>query len=207
MKRKRRRLVVTEKSLFMFSMTNKSDGSWKMLRRYPLRDLRQVVISSKNYTLAAFVFIKGPDFLIDSCRRIDIVIYIAQMMKRANLKLFRILYLKSFNMQSNFNDDILGKQLSSSFHESQSRKSNGSRDDKRNTGIHSDLATIGDDDCDRKLPILQETFRNAKMSGFLKLRKVTKRWFSVKKTFKEFFFILTNVGLVYFKKYGVRKIF
>lgn len=206
MKRKRRRLVVTEKSLFLYSTVNRTNGSWKTLRRYPLKDLRQVVISSKNYTLAAFVFIKGPDFMIDSCRRIDIVIYIAQMMKRAKLKLFRILYMKSFNMQTNFNEDILGKKLTSSFHESQTRKSKGKK--RSNSSLEeADITQIGDEDCDRKLPILQETFRNAKISGFLKLRKVTKKWFSVKKTFREYFFILTNIGLVYFKKYGVRNFF
>lgn len=200
MKRKRRRLVVTEKSLFLFSKENMKNGSWKMLRKYPLRDLRQVVISSQNYTLAAFVFIKGPDFMIDSCRRIDIVIYIAQMMRRAQLNLFRILFLKTFNMKANMNNDIMGKQLTSSFHESQTRKSKGNK-----TRSTTDFSAIGDEERDKQLPILQETFRNAKMSGFLKLRKVTKKWFSVKKTFKEYFFILTNVGLVYFKNYGVSK--
>ena len=46
------------------------------------------------------------------------------------------------------------------------------------------------------LPHLQDTYRNAFRSGFLK--KLNKSWFV--NEFKEYFFILTNVGIIYFRK-------
>lgn len=46
------------------------------------------------------------------------------------------------------------------------------------------------------LPHLQDTYRNAFRSGFLK--KLKKGWFIDE--FKEYFFILTNVGIIYFKQ-------
>lgn len=199
LKRKRRRIIITQKSLFMFSCITNKDGTWKLLRRYPLKHLRQVVISSKNFTMAAFIFIKGPDFMIDSVRRIDIVIYLSQMIKRANMPMFRILYLKSFDLKSGFDNEIMGDKLSSNLETKHSKK----KGKMTASDSEADITVIGDQGSDKKIPILQETFRNVKISGFLKLRKVSKGWFSTKSVFKEYFFILTNVGVVYFKHYGV----
>lgn len=201
LKRKRRRLVITKKSLFMFSSFNNKDGTWKLLRRYPLKHLRQVVISSKNFTMAAFIFIKGPDFMIDSLRRIDIVIYLSQMIKKSEMDMFRILYLKSFDLKSGLNNEIMGNKLSSNL-ESKHSKSK-AKGKMTPSDADADITIVGDQGADKKIPILQETFRNVKISGFLKLRKIRKGWFSTKKVFKEYFFILTNVGIVYFKHYGV----
>ena len=55
-----------------------------------------------------------------------------------------------------------------------------------------------------KISIFQDTVRNAKISGYLKIRRTVKKLFGTKHVFAEFFFILTNLGLVFYKKMGVR---
>jgi len=95
MKRKRMRLMITNRSIFIF----KSNNSWKIIRRYSLQDLKQIVVSAKNFTLTAFKFNQGFDMLMDSYRRIDIVLYLAQRMKKANIPIFKIVYLRNFKLK------------------------------------------------------------------------------------------------------------
>lgn len=52
-----------------------------------------------------------------------------------------------------------------------------------------------------ELKILQETFRNSKRSGYLHLRKKG-TFFGY--TWSSYFFMASNIGLVYFKTFGVR---
>ena len=58
------------------------------------------MVSSKNCSLAAFVFQKGNDFLLDSSRRTEVIAYVASMVKKAEITTFKIVYLNSFNMVS-----------------------------------------------------------------------------------------------------------
>jgi hypothetical protein len=96
MRRKRVQIIVTKIGLYLFTKMSKSEieklkrkhkkknkifTEWKLFRKYRISDLKQVVISSKNFTLAAFVFEKGFDFLMDSCRRTEIIAYISQVLK------------------------------------------------------------------------------------------------------------------------------
>lgn len=52
------------------------------------------------------------------------------------------------------------------------------------------------------LPFLQQAIRNSKKSGFLALRG--KRWYGAMKL-SEFFWLLSNIGMIAFKKYGEKK--
>jgi len=90
---------VSKKLLQKIKKTSKgrSITEWEMSTSYKLSDLRQIVVSSKNCSLAAFVFEKGNDFLMDSCRRSEIIAYVASMIKKASITTFKILYLNSFN--------------------------------------------------------------------------------------------------------------
>ena len=166
MERKRMKLLITIEAIYLF----KGKKAWKPVRRYDLCDLERVIISAKNFTLTVFSFRKGYDILLDSYRRIDIILYIAQRMKKAKLNLFKIVYLRNFKM----------------------RKREKSSKDK-----DYDLSLI--ESSKSELPILQETFRNARRAGYMKLRK--KKLFG--KSFTEYFFILSNLGLIYFKSFGV----
>jgi hypothetical protein len=198
MKRKRVQIVVTKSAFYLFSnkkiksnsgKSNKSSWTtkWKLIKYYKLKDLKQVVISSKNYTLAAFIFDKDHDFLMDSCRRTEIISYICRRMKEASLNMFKILYLKSFD----FIDSSKKLPENKSKIESLENSLLGS------TGQKIPSSRLIDSE------VLQDTFKNAKISGYLKLMKVEKSIFSTKKIFKEYFFILSNLGLIYFKKFGV----
>ena len=89
------KIMITNRSLFLF----KGVRSWKIMRRYSLDDLKQVIVSAKNFTQTAFKFEHGYDLLMDSYRRIDIVLYLAQRMKKANIPLFKIVYLRSFKLK------------------------------------------------------------------------------------------------------------
>lgn len=172
MKRKRMKILITSRCIFLFE--GKNFKKWKVVRKYDLSDLKKVMISAKNYTLTAFMFEKGYDLLLDSYRRIDIVLYLAQRMKKAKLTLFNIIYLKSFKMRN---------------------RKKGDKSDVNLKKINLDMA----ESKKSKMPVLQETLRNCKRSGYLK--------FKVKKlfghSFTEYFFILSNLGLIYFKTFGV----
>lgn len=202
MKRKRVQIIVTKIGIYLFTKMSKSKTekkkktvftNWKILRKYKLSDLKQVMISSKNYTFAAFVFEKEFDFLMESCRRTEIIAYVSQRMKSdPTLKsMFRILYLNSFDaLQS-----TKGKVTNTS--KKKNNKSNSYTKKSKTQGI--DFSG----EKNSKLRILQETFRNAKLTGYLNLQRTVKKVFGKKKNFKEYFFILTNLGLLYFKKCGV----
>lgn len=174
MRRKRMKILVTSRCIFLFQ--SKNFKSWKVRRKYNLNDLKKVMISAKNYTLTAFMFEKGYDLLMDSYRRIDIVLYLAQRMKKAKLKLFRIVYLKSFKMRKR--------------EKGQNKNSSGALNP-----LNLDIAM----NKKSKLPVLQETLRNCKRAGYLKFK--VKKMFS--RSFSEYFFILSNLGLIYFKTFGV----
>ena len=101
LKRKKIKLMVTNRSIFIFNPNH----SWKIVRRYNLQDLKQVIVSAKNFTLTAFKFEKGFDMLVESYRRIDIVLYLAQRMKKAGIPIFRIVYLRDFNLKKELKAD------------------------------------------------------------------------------------------------------
>lgn len=172
MRRRRMKILITSKCIFLFQ--SKNYKNWKVKRKYELSDLKKVMISAKNYTLTAFMFEKGYDLLLDSYRRIDIVLYLAQRIKKAQLKLFTIVYLKSFKMRKRDKSKPIGDDLKV---------------------MHLDVA----ESKKSKLPVLQETLRNCKRAGYLRLR--VKKLF--KSSFSEFFFIMSNLGLIYFKSFGV----
>lgn len=164
MKRKRMKILVSTNGIYLF--TSKRNNKIKLERRYPLKNLTQVTITSKNYTLTLFSFTSGYDLLVDSYRRLDIILYIAQVVKKAGHELFKLTYLQSFKLKKRDREEV-------------------KIDYKKNFKS--------------QLPILQETFRNTARCGYLKIRK--RRLFG--HHFPEYFFILSNVGIVYFKNYGV----
>ena len=165
MKRKRMKVMITSDSIYIF----KGKKKWVLLRKYELRSLKKVVVSSKDFTLAALIFGKGYDLLIDSYRRVDIILYVAERMKQMGCQLFKIIYLRRFKMRKRKKDDP--NDLSIPFHEKNQKK----------------------------MPIMQEVFRNSRRSGYLKLK--VRRLFG--QNYLEFFFVLSNLGLIYFKSYGV----
>lgn len=97
-KRKKKRLLITPKSIFILNASGKA----KVQRRSSFESLKEVVISAKNFTLAVLVFSEGMNLMIDTYRRLDIITYISQIMKRNfPQKPFRIVYLKKESKRGN----------------------------------------------------------------------------------------------------------
>lgn len=71
MRRKRKKILITGQFVYIFSASKK----WKLDRNYPLSNLTQIAISAKNYTLMLLSFTENFDLLIDSYRRLDIILY------------------------------------------------------------------------------------------------------------------------------------
>ena len=162
LKKRRVAIIVTKTTIFVFR-----GKRFKLIRRSLLEDLDRVSISSKNCTLIALHFIKGYDMMIETYRRVDLILYTAMQMKKSKIPLFKLSYRKMFKLKSK-------KKISAKL------------DAKNNVKA--------------ALPQLQEVFRNSKKMGFMKLQKIG---FFVN-SYREYFFILTNLGLVYYKNYGVR---
>ena len=167
MKRNRVRLLITGKGIYIF--TGKKKNSWKVLRTYLIKNLEQITMTTENYTLFLLSFSSGYDLLIDSYRRLDIILYTAQRMKKQKMKVFSLVSIKNFKLKKR---------------------------DQTEIEINYKKEMKG------QLPILQETFRNCKRSGYLKLRR--KRLFGY--GYSEYFFILSNIGIVYFKTFGVSQL-
>lgn len=167
MRRKRKRILVTGQFIYIFSTSKK----WKLDRNYPLANLTQVAISAKNYTLMLLSFTQNFDLLVDSYRRLDIILYIVQRMRftRESEKHpeFKLIYLKNFRLRKRNREEV---------------------EINYKEGMKGELK------------ILQETFRNSKRSGYLKLRK-KRALFGF--NWSSYFFMASNIGLVYFKTFGV----
>lgn len=175
--------MITNRSIFLFRGKARE---WKIMRRYSLDDLKQVVVSAQNFTLTAFKFQRGYDMLLDSYRRIDIILYLAQRMKKADIPLFKIIYLRSFNLKKRKKQSKKSKQV---------KKKNSEK-----------LSLALAESSKTKVQILQETFRNAIHSGYLKLKEKKKiQIFGSNNV--EYFMILTSLGILYFKSFGVSRIF
>ena len=199
LKRRRRKLIITKKFIFTFSANSKRPSSpWTLKTQHALKHLDKVILSSKDSTVAALTFKKGNDFLLDSCRRLDIALYIAQIMKIEGKQRFKIIYMKNFDFMPSNKAPIMSEELCQTVSEFGSRIV----EKKQSKSLKLDMDLVNKQQ-NKRLNVLNETLRNARMSGFLRIRKSVRSFFTSRKVFKEYFFILTDIGLLYFKHYGV----
>lgn len=172
LKKKRLTLVVTENHIYVFDYRN-----WKLVFMNELQNLSAVSIASKNCTLLSMHFVSGGDLMLESYRRIDIILYCARNLKEANLNLFRLKIRKNFKGSSSKADDDAPMK---------------------------DIPTKDIERAKKSIEagFLQETIRNSKKSGYLRLMK--KGLFGGS-SFSEHFFVLSDLGLVCFKRFGDKK--
>ena len=71
LKKKRVCLLITGKHVFVYDL-----AKWKLLFVGELGELKAVSIASKNCTLLSFHFMRGDDLLIESYRRIDLIVVV-----------------------------------------------------------------------------------------------------------------------------------
>ena len=222
MDRQRVQIIITKLGIYLFGKMTKFETekmkkqlksqiftNWKLIHHYKLKNLEQVIISSENYTLAAFVFNDQDEFLIDSCRKTEIIAYVAHMMKFQADNKFKIMFLNSFNIpQPDLTTPKTIKEkkiklggkggmpsISQSFIGFEN--SFGNKKAKKN---QQSLSVVNRS----RSIIFQEIIRNSKLTGYLKLKQIIKRViFKDQVVFSEFFFVLTNLGLLYFKNQAV----
>ena len=180
LKKKRVVILITSKNVICLDLT-----SWKPIFMSELSNLSNVSISSKNCTLVSFSFVNG-DLLMESYRRIDLIVYCARYMKEASLKMFKLKIRKNFK--------------------SSNKPGKGGPGEGSHPEDDAPLKDIPLKDLEKakkqiETGFLQETIRNSKKSGYLRVFK--KGLFS--SAFSENFFILSDLGLVCFKKYGDKK--
>lgn len=162
-RRLRQMILLTKKRIYLIG--DKMDH----LITYEFSDLEEVTISIKDFNLFIFKFTNQPILLLDSYRRIDIILYIVQMIKLLDMKMFQVVSLRSFKLKKRKNNPI-------------------------------DLDKVRQ--ASMMLPIYGETFSHAKKTGFMKLERKGGIFSSTK--FKEYYFILSNLGLIYFSSFGVK---
>ena len=101
-RRNRSTIVITEKSLYIFTRSHKP----ALLCSYTLEDLEEVVLSSQDFTLFLLRFSNSSYILLDSYRRVDIVLYISQLENRKAGEMFQIIYLRSFKLKKRKNNNV-----------------------------------------------------------------------------------------------------
>ena len=150
-------------------------SSWKVIFMNYLKCLDLVNISAKNCTQVSLHFSEGAEYLtLESYRRVEVIIYCARALKNRNYNLFKLKISKKFEGETKEQGNSAEKiRLPESL-------------------VRSGSSTTS---------YLQETLRNAKKSGFLRVFK--KGGIFGRDSFVENFAVLGELGLILFKEYGV----
>jgi Unconventional myosin tail, actin- and lipid-binding/PH domain len=195
--KKRLIIAITQQYLFLHNPEN-----LKQLYFSPLSRLKVVSISSKNCALANLQFEEdSKSILLESYRRTELVIYIARMQKEAGCQVYSFKIRK--HLRSGFGGD--NNQTSAQANTQDGKPAPGLLADKSGGGLRikessGKLSAPKEKDRESKESnFLQETLRNSKKSGYL---KVLRKNFFGHYAFVEFFCVLSNLGIIAFKKYG-----
>jgi hypothetical protein len=165
-KKRRSAIVITNEKIYLYDLSK-----WRLLFRTEITDLKGVSITTKNCTLSCLHFqIKGKDIdiIVESYRRIEVIVYIAKVMKDNKIPLFKL------KMRENLSFQQVASKVESSSSEVQNLE-------KVQKGFEA--------------PYLSETIRNAKKTGFMRLAK--KGGFFGGVSLEEYYFLLSDMGLVY----------
>jgi hypothetical protein len=171
LKKKRHGLLITGRSVYVYDLKQ-----WKVVFTNELANLKNVSIASKNCTLLSLHFPTGSsDLLIESYRRIDIILYCARGLKEGGLPIFKLKIRKNFKSTK--------------------------PDDKDDDAPLKDIPTKDLEKAKKDIDTnyLQETIRNSRKAGYMRLLK---KGFFGRHHFSEYFFVLSDLGLIYFKKFG-----
>lgn len=171
-KRNRIIFIIAEQAIYLFTHTQRFNFKRKVkfLKRIPFAEIKSICLSEKHFTLFAMQLHLGTDVLFESIKRLDLVLYQAFKFREHNQE-------HPNHMLAMFNACYL-----KSFNIMMGEK------------IEQEVKL---DKGEKKLYAhLSDTYRNAHRAGYLK--KLKKGWFIDE--FKEYFFLLTNIGLIYFSK-------
>ena len=176
-------LVLTMQRVFIFDL----EAAFKLLYRNSVEKLSKLTIASQSCSFIGLQFDKD-DIIIESFRRVEVVAYLAEIFKMREIPMFKVTTTKT--IQLNLKE----------------AKPENPSDSKAQAGGKDKQASVASKEKEPEVKVtsdtsdIQEVVRNAKKSGFM--RKMKKGGMFGKTTFNEYFFLLTDVGIIYFRKYG-----
>lgn len=191
--KKRLAIVITQEYLFLHNADN-----WKQVYFSPLSQVKVVSISSKNCALVNLENeTTDKNLLLETYRRTELVIYIARMQREAAVPVYAFRIRKNLACAEIPAATGLGRVFFGG-------KSEGAAGQlrKESTGRDSPGKDKARPSREGEVHFLQETLRNSKKSGYV---KVPKKTFFGQKTFTEYFCVLCDLGLLGFKKYGEKQ--
>ena len=140
--------------------------------------ITKITIGSRSCTFISIRLSNSDQLVVESYRRIDVIAYIAHIFKEKNIPLFKVVVTKNIEIRHK-------------------------RDKKNKEPVMSkDTPVLKENEKVNRLvdgPQFQDAIRNSVKSGFMK--KQSKGLFN-RSSYEEYFFLLSNIGMVYFKKYG-----
>jgi len=156
---------------------------WRVIYKQNLDKLDRVSVLSTSPVFLCLHFTGKEDLIMESFRRTEIVAYLAGVVKDLGFPLFKIAIVSNVKIEAQVQSPQ-AKPI-------------------KNTGLvpQVSLKEVEAEKVQKNIqaPHLQEAIRNARKSGFM--RKYHKGNMLKKDTYEEYFFILTEVGLIYFRKY------
>lgn len=214
-RRRRCALVITFEKVFVFEIKN-----WNLGFKINIESLSKISIPSDCCNFLCLHFGKKT-LVIESFRRIEVVAYLSQLFVERRLPLFKANVCKDIEIAGDV-ERKKKEEAAKALHESQIKavedavasaptsepyfkegKEKGQKEAKDSKESSKKTKEPKDDGKKAKeIPFLQEAIRNARKSGFMK--KLKKGLFN-KTNFDEYFFLLTELGMVYFRKYEDEK--
>lgn len=88
-------IVVTKSSISFFNLKKT-----RLLKLYQMKSLKGITISANNYTLSVLHFSNQADLLLESYRRLELVLYVNHVFKLTHLNKFEIVVRKRFIIKS-----------------------------------------------------------------------------------------------------------
>lgn len=179
-------IVITAANIYILSLKH------RLLYSSPLSSLSNVSMACNNCTLLALTLTgsqKSKDIvLIESYRRIEVIVYCARGLRDKGLALFKLKVRQDFKAKSGNKNGRTTK------------KGDAEEDDAPLKDIPQKEIQKSKKNVEKSF--LKETIRNAKKSGYLKILK--KGIFST--SFQEYFFVLCDLGLLYFRRYDDKRV-
>lgn len=179
-------LVLTKYRLFAFRIEN-----WKLHYRTDLDRIDKIIIASESCAFICLQIKKesgGVDELvIESFRRVEIIAYIAEIFKDRDIPMFKVTASRTIEIKAKESPKLTVSTPSST------------KSPKDGAPLTPTLQADKKSKKSSENQFMQEAIRNSKKSGFM--RKVRKGVFGQVST-DEYFFVLSDIGLIYFRKYG-----
>ncbi len=175
-------ILITQNKAFLYDI---STSRWKLVFKATVDSITKVTIASESCAFLAINFDKDM-LVLESFRRVELIAYLAAVRKRRGLPPFQVMVSKTIELKTTESSKTSETKLSAS----EAKDAKESKDVKSPQQPPKLV----------EVPMLAEAIRNSRKSGFM--RKLQKGGFFGGAKHHEYFFLLSDIGLVYFRKYG-----